>query len=88
MSGANGDRPERVRRTTARTRSRNGAAIPTAVVGVVLVLLLLLLAVQDTTLFDRRAFAFSTILAAVVWMIGEVRAFSRLKMLYVEPDRS
>ena len=57
-------------------------------VGKVLVLFLLLLAVQNTTLFDQRAFAFATIIAAIVWMVGEVRAFSRLKMLYVEPDRS
>jgi ATP synthase protein I len=60
-------------------------AIATYIVKVA-ALFVLLLAVQHTTSFDRRAFAFSIVVAAVVWMVGEVRAFSRLKMLYVEPD--
>jgi ATP synthase protein I len=50
-------------------------------------LLLVLAALGDTTLFDRRAFGLSILVAAVVWMAGEVRAFSNLKILYVEPDR-
>jgi ATP synthase protein I len=50
-------------------------------------LFVVLVAFQDTTLFDRRIFGLSILLAAVVWIVGEVRAFSRLKMLYVEPDR-
>jgi ATP synthase protein I len=50
-------------------------------------LLLILLAFGDTTLFDRRAFGLSILVAAIVWMAGEVWAFSRLKILYVEPDR-
>lgn len=53
----------------------------------VLALFLVLVAFQDTTLFDRRVFAMSILVAAVVWIVGEVRAFSRLKILYVEPDR-
>jgi len=50
-------------------------------------LLLVLVFLGDTTLFDRRAFGLSIVMAAVVWMAGEVRAFSQLKILYVEPDR-
>jgi ATP synthase protein I len=50
-------------------------------------LLLILLAFGDTTLFDRRAFGLSILVAAIVWMAGEVWAFSQLKILYVEPDR-
>ncbi len=50
-------------------------------------LLLVLVFLGDTTLFDRRAFGLSILIAAVVWMAGEVRAFSQLKILYVEPDR-
>jgi ATP synthase protein I len=53
----------------------------------VVALLGVLLFFQDTTLFDRRAFGLAILVAALVWMAGEVRAFSRLKMLYVEPDR-
>jgi ATP synthase protein I len=53
----------------------------------VLALFLVLVAFQDTTLFDRQVFALSVLVAAVVWIVGEVRAFSRLKILYVEPDR-
>jgi ATP synthase protein I len=52
-----------------------------------LALFLVLIAFQDTTLFDRQVFALSILVAAVVWIVGEVRAFSRLKILYVEPDR-
>jgi len=52
-----------------------------------LALLLVLVSLGDTTLFDRRAFGLSILVAAVVWMAGEVWAFSRLKILYVEPDR-
>jgi ATP synthase protein I len=50
-------------------------------------LLAVLLLLGDTTLFDRRAFGLSILVAALVWIAGEVRAFSRLKILYVEPDR-
>jgi ATP synthase protein I len=50
-------------------------------------LLGVLLALGDTTLFDRRAFGLAILVAALVWIAGEVRAFSRLKILYVEPDQ-
>jgi ATP synthase protein I len=50
-------------------------------------LLLVLVSLGDTTLFDRRVFGLSILVAAVVWMAGEVWAFTRLKILYVEPDR-
>jgi ATP synthase protein I len=53
----------------------------------VVALLGVLLAFQDTALFDRRAFGLAIVVAALVWMAGEVRAFSRLKIVYVEPDR-
>jgi len=50
-------------------------------------LFVLLVAFRNTTLFDRRVFGMSIAVAAIVWIVGEVRAFSRLKILYVEPDR-
>ena len=52
----------------------------------VLALFGVLVAFRDTTLFDRQVFGVSIAVAAVVWIVGEVRAFSRLKILYVEPD--
>jgi ATP synthase protein I len=53
----------------------------------VALLFAVLVVFQNAMLFDRRAFGLSIVVAAVVWMVGEVRAFSRLKILYVEPDR-
>jgi ATP synthase protein I len=51
-----------------------------AVLGVLLVLF------RDTAAFDTKAFAWAILVSTLVWVIAEVRAFRRLKMLYVDPD--
>ncbi len=51
-----------------------------AALGVLLVLL------RGTTVFDTKAFAWTIVVSTLVWVIAEVRAFNRLKILYVDPD--
>ena len=52
-----------------------------------LLLLMIFLAVfKNTTLFDGKAFAFSLIVATVVWMAAQARAHMKAKIFYVEPD--
>ena len=48
--------------------------------GLVLVLL------GDTTLFDPRAFGLSVLLTSLVWLGAQVWAFTRVPMLYVDPE--
>ncbi len=51
------------------------------VVGVFIVL------VKDVSALDTRALGWSVIVCTLAWMIFQLRAFSREKMLYVEPGR-
>ncbi|MGW1160538.1 hypothetical protein ACWD48_20450 [Streptomyces sp. NPDC002519] len=52
-----------------------------------LLLLMIFLALfKGTTLFNARAFAFSLVAATVVWMVAQVRAHLKARILYVEPD--
>jgi len=51
-----------------------------AALGVLLVLF------RDTTLFDTKAFAWTILVSTLVWVTAELRAFNRLKILYVDPD--
>lgn len=44
-------------------------------------------AFEDTTAFHPKAFAWTVIVCTVVWTVGEMRGFVKLKMLYVEPGR-
>jgi len=39
----------------------------------------------DTDAFNTRAFAAAVLVCTLVWVTAQVRAFGRLKMLYVEP---
>lgn len=48
----------------------------------------LIVAFQDTTAFDTKAFGLTIIVCTLVWTAFEVRAFSRLKILYVDPDNT
>jgi ATP synthase protein I len=43
--------------------------------------------VHDVTGFDGKAFSWAVIACTLVWVVAEVRAFSREKILYVEPER-
>lgn len=52
------------------------------------VLFLLIVAFADTTAFDTKAFGLTIVACTLVWTTFEVRAFSRLKMLYVDPDQT
>lgn len=47
---------------------------------------LLLILFRDTTAFDTKAFAWTILVSTLVWVTAEVRAFNRLKILYVDPD--
>jgi ATP synthase protein I len=49
-------------------------------------LFVLLKTFEGTTAFDTKIFAGSLLVSTLVWIAAEVRAFSRLKILYVEPD--
>jgi ATP synthase protein I len=49
-------------------------------------LFVLLMMFQDTKAFDTKVFALSLLVSTLVWIGAEVRAFSRLKILYVDPD--
>ncbi|GIH70526.1 hypothetical protein [Sphaerimonospora thailandensis] len=52
-----------------------------------LLIMAFLKAFENTTAFHPRAFAWTVIVCTVVWTIGEMRGFVKLKMLYVEPGR-
>ena len=49
------------------------------------VLFAIIVAFKDTTLFDTKAFGLTIILCTLVWTGFEVRGFSRLQILYVDP---
>ncbi|GHD90053.1 hypothetical protein [Streptomyces naganishii] len=52
-----------------------------------LLLLMIFLALfKGTTLFNAKAFAFSLVVATVVWMAAQARAHMKAKIFYVEPD--
>lgn len=40
---------------------------------------------KNTTLFDSQCFAITVVVCTFVWLIAEVLAMGRTKMLYVEP---
>jgi len=49
------------------------------------VLFVLLLVLKDSTLFDTKVFALTVLACTLTWTTGLVWAFSRSKVLYVEP---
>lgn len=48
----------------------------------------LLVTLHDTTRFNFQAFAISILVTMIAWLAGQVRAFAKTKMLYVEPGTS
>jgi ATP synthase protein I len=54
-----------------------------------LLLLLTFVAVfKDTTLFNPKAFALTLVVATLVWIAAQARAYMKAKILYVEPESS
>jgi ATP synthase protein I len=51
----------------------------------IIVLGVLLVALQGTTAFDGKAFGWSILVSALVWSAVEIRAFTKLKVFYVDP---
>ncbi|MFE3824400.1 hypothetical protein [Streptomyces sp. NPDC059092] len=43
---------------------------------------------KNTTLFEPKAFAFTLVVATLVWIAAQARAHMKAKILYVEPDSS
>ncbi|MEE1804650.1 hypothetical protein ACIQVO_21250 [Streptomyces sp. NPDC101062] len=43
---------------------------------------------KDTTLFEPKAFAFTLVVATLVWIAAQARAHMKAKILYVEPESS
>jgi ATP synthase protein I len=46
---------------------------------------LFIVLVKDVSALDTKALAWAVIVCTIAWMIFQLRAFSREKMLYVEP---
>ena len=59
-------------------------ALATYLVKIVL-LGVLVATLSDTTAFSTRAFAAAVLVLTLVWLAAEVRTFSRLRILYVDP---
>lgn len=51
----------------------------------VIFLVLLLSSFKDATAFSPRALGWSVLLCTIAWTAGEIRAFLKLRMLYVDP---
>jgi ATP synthase protein I len=51
----------------------------------ILVIGVLLRVFNDAQAWDFTAFAWTVIVGTLAWSAGEVRAFLKLKLLYVEP---
>lgn len=49
------------------------------------VLFALIVAFKDTTIFDTKAFGLTIVVCTLVWTGFEVRGFTRLQILYVDP---
>ena len=52
----------------------------------VIFLMLLLSGFRDATAFSPRALGWSVLLCTITWTAGEIRAFMKLRMLYVDPS--
>jgi len=46
---------------------------------------LFIVLVKDVSALDTKALAWAVVACTITWMIFQLRAFSREKMLYVEP---
>lgn len=52
----------------------------------ILLLAIVLAVFKNTTLFNTRAFAFSLLAAAIIWIAAQARSYIKTKILYVEPE--
>ncbi|HEY5836631.1 hypothetical protein [Streptomyces sp.] len=52
----------------------------------VLLLAIVLAVFKHTSLFNTRAFAFSLLAAAIVWIAAQARSYMKTKILYVDPE--
>jgi ATP synthase protein I len=52
----------------------------------ILLLAIVLAVFKHTSLFNTRAFAFSLLAAALIWIAAQARAYMKTKILYVEPE--
>lgn len=52
----------------------------------ILLLAVVLAVFKNTSLFNTRAFAFSLLAAALVWIAAQARSHMKTKILYVEPE--
>jgi ATP synthase protein I len=52
----------------------------------ILLLAIVLAVFRHTTLFNTRAFAFSLLAAALIWIAAQARTYMKAKILYVEPE--
>lgn len=48
----------------------------------------LIVLLKDTTAFDTKVFGLTIVVCTMVWTGFEVRTFGKLKMLYVDPERT
>ncbi|WP_329136658.1 hypothetical protein OG552_25350 [Streptomyces sp. NBC_01476] len=51
----------------------------------ILLLAIVLAVFRHTSLFNTRAFAFSLLAAALIWIAAQARTYMKTKILYVEP---
>jgi ATP synthase protein I len=54
----------------------------------ILLLAVVLMIFKDTTLFNTKAFGFSLLAAALVWVAAQARSHMKAKILYVDPASS
>lgn len=72
---------------------RSASLPPVTVFGVVMLsylvkvtlLAAVVVAFRDTALFDNRLFAAAVLACTLVWLAAELRAFTKAKILYVDP---
>ncbi|MCQ0023656.1 hypothetical protein M4914_12335 [Streptomyces somaliensis DSM 40738] len=50
-----------------------------------LLLFVVMSLLQDTTLFDFKAFGFTLLAATIVWVTAQARHYMKAKILYVDP---
>ncbi|MEU9606271.1 hypothetical protein [Streptomyces sp. NPDC048057] len=53
-----------------------------------LLLFVFLMVFKNTTLFDPQVFALTLVVATLVWVAAQARAYMKAKILYVEPEKT
>ncbi|MFD3943575.1 hypothetical protein [Streptomyces sp. NPDC058579] len=52
-----------------------------------LFLFLLMFLLKDTTFFDFKAFAFTTLASTLVWIAAQARAYMKAKIMYIDDPK-